>query len=220
MSANEAAFRQGFTGCQHPRVTILNIAKGACCKQAQGSVSEPVRQGAGVVDFTIAEVPIGAGVAGICALPEAPGDLAAIGAFKPDVVVSLTETHEMRHAGMNHPAADFAAMGLAWLHLPVPDYGIPGLAADCDAALWRLGSVLDGGGRVLIHCRAGLGRSGSVLLALMIAAGEGGEAALHRLRSVRPGAVETEAQRLWAEGWGRGRHAVTLGGAGAETDRL
>jgi protein-tyrosine phosphatase len=103
---------------------------------------------------------------------------------------------------------DLATAGLDWLHLPVPDFGVPGDAAGWDAAQDRIGRLLAGGGRVLVHCRAGLGRSGAVLLRLMVAAGEGPEPALARLRSVRPGAVETDAQRRWAEGQGGTRNTI------------
>jgi protein-tyrosine phosphatase len=57
---------------------------------------------------------------------------------------------------------------------------------------------LRSGGRVLVHCFGGCGRSGMAALRLMVAAGEGPESALHRLRASRACAVETEAQRLWA----------------------
>ncbi len=41
------------------------------------------------------------------------------------------------------------------------------------------------------------------VLRLMVEVGEAPEAALARLRAVRPCAVETEAQRDWAEQGGR-----------------
>ena len=70
-------------------------------------------------------------------------------------------------------------------------------------AAWRaLGAnarrALAGGGRVLIHCRAGCGRSGMAALRLMIECGEAPDEALARLRAVRPCAVETGAQMAWA----------------------
>ena len=61
-------------------------------------------------------------------------------------------------------------------------------------------AALRGGGRVLIHCRAGRGRSGMIALRLMIAGGERPVAALKRLRAVQPEAVETPGQMNWATG--------------------
>ncbi|MBR9844091.1 MAG: protein phosphatase, partial [Rhodobacteraceae bacterium] len=49
-----------------------------------------------------------------------------------------------------------------------------------------------------VHCFGGCGRSGMAIMRLLVEMGEEPEAALARLRAVRPCAVETEAQRLWA----------------------
>ena len=67
-----------------------------------------------------------------------------------------------------------------------------------DGAAERATSALRGGGRVLIHCMGGCGRSGMAALKLMVACGELPGPALARLRMVRPCAVETEEQLLWA----------------------
>ena len=58
--------------------------------------------------------------------------------------------------------------------------------------------ILSSGGGVLAHCYGGCGRSGMAVLRLMVEAGEDAQAALIRLRAVRPCAVETEAQLAWA----------------------
>ncbi|SMY06745.1 hypothetical protein LOM8899_00875 [Flavimaricola marinus] len=58
--------------------------------------------------------------------------------------------------------------------------------------------LLGQGGKVLVHCFGGCGRSGMAVLRLMIEAGEDGATALTRLQELRPCAVETEAQRVWA----------------------
>ena len=58
--------------------------------------------------------------------------------------------------------------------------------------------VLNDGGRVIVHCRGGCGRTGMAVLRLMVEAGEDGENALARLRTVRTCAVETIQQKEWA----------------------
>ena len=95
---------------------------------------------------------------------------------------------------------DVGYLGARWVHVPTPDYGVP----DKDASRnWTKAegaalAALRGGGRVLVHCRRGCGRSGMAALRLMIAAGEAPDAALARLRRLRPCAVETSAQMRWA----------------------
>ena len=58
---------------------------------------------------------------------------------------------------------------------------------------------VNNGDRILIHCRGGCGRSGMIVLRIMIEFGEDPEEALERLRKIRPCAVETEAQENWAK---------------------
>ena len=53
---------------------------------------------------------------------------------------------------------------------------------------------------MVVHCMGGCGRSGMILLRLMIDAGETPDSALARLRTARPCAVETKAQMRWATG--------------------
>jgi protein-tyrosine phosphatase len=72
------------------------------------------------------------------------------------------------------------------------------VAADWARASAAARAALAGGGRVLVHCRGGCGRSGMAVLRLMIETGEAPEAALARLRARRACAVETAAQLAWA----------------------
>lgn len=154
--------------------------------------------------FALFALPVGAGVLGLCPLPggagDLHGDLARIGAFDPALIISMTESAEMAALGAALLPKALRRAGIRWVHFPVRDYAIPtpqtetlwpGIAAQAHA-------VLDRGGKVLVHCRGGLGRSGMVALRLMVEAGEAPEPALKRLRNARPGAVETVEQLKWA----------------------
>jgi len=122
------------------------------------------------------------------------GDIPSLMAWKPDAVLTLTTQNEL--AGL-----DLAGVfGAQWFHLPILDFGTPEAVGQ---ARWqslspKLHAILDAGGRVFAHCYGGKGRSGMVLLRLMVERGLDPDQALQHLRAVRPGAVETEAQRLWA----------------------
>jgi len=152
--------------------------------------------------FVIAQLPTGAGILALCPLPGAGGavtrDLARIADFAPALVISMTETRERADLGAAELPDRLAALGIGWAPFPVPDFGTPSQDADWGAVSIRAQAVLDAGGRVLVHCRGGLGRSGMAVLRLLVERGEDPDRALARLRAVRPGAVETEAQRIWA----------------------
>lgn len=124
------------------------------------------------------------------------GDLAALLAWGPDLVISLAEMPEMERVGAAGLAAALDGAGVAWRHVPVQDYGVPAMGWDEVEA--EASAVLARGGRLHVHCMAGCGRSGAAVLRLMVAAGEGPDKALARLRAARPCAVETPRQEQWA----------------------
>jgi protein-tyrosine phosphatase len=152
--------------------------------------------------FVIAPIPAPPGTLALCPLPGAAGafdaDLAQIAAFAPALVLSMTEAQERHVRGAGALPDRLAALGIDWAAFPVPDFGTPPSNADWATLAARAHAVLDAGGRVLAHCRGGKGRSGMVVLRLMIERGADPDAALETLREARPGAVETDAQEAWA----------------------
>lgn len=155
-------------------------------------------------EFVIHEVPVGRGLLAISPLPgrtrHYATDRERLLQWVPALVVSMTTLAELARKGAGGLPEDLQAVGIAWQHLPVDDYGVPGAEVD---ALWPEVSAsacahLEQGRRVLVHCFGGCGRSGMAALRLMIDAGEPEAEALNRLRASRPCAVETQAQMAWA----------------------
>ena len=149
----------------------------------------------------IAQLPLRAGLIGLCPLPGRNGDYAAdfaeVMRFAPTAVVSLVKVHEYQRHNAPRFVADLAAQGIVQIPFPIQDFGTP------DRQIWpalsaRLHATLTGGGRILIHCLGGCGRTGTIALRLMVESGEDPSGALDRLRLVRPCAVETKAQHKWA----------------------
>ena len=151
-------------------------------------------------------LPLGRGQIGIGPLPgrnrDLAGDLLQVMRFGPGLVISMTGSGEMAALGAGDLPARLARAAIPWAHFPITDFGLPDAATDAGwpALAAQAHAVLEGGGRVFVHCKAGLGRSGMVVLRLMIEAGEAPDAALARLRAYRPGTVETAAQENWATG--------------------
>ena len=128
------------------------------------------------------------------------GDLDVFHEWKPGIVITLTTEAELAEVGGGNLGSDIQAMASRWYHLPVADFGVPG--ADFEAK-WpevsrQVRRALRGGGRAIVHCRGGCGRSGMVALRLMVECGEDRFQALKRLRALRDCAVETEAQLQWS----------------------
>lgn len=155
--------------------------------------------------FEIATLDVeGGGRIGICPLPGKGDsfevDLAAVLSWEPVLVLSMTEISEMEAAGSASLGGRLDCAGVEWVHLPVRDYG--GLSGE-RAQAWpdlscRLHDHLNTGKGVLVHCNGGQGRSGMIALRLMVERGEDPDTALRRLRTARPGAVETDEQHAWA----------------------
>ena len=160
--------------------------------------------GAAQAGLTIHALSAGGGILALCRLPGGEGDyrndLIQIYQWKPGLVISMTTAEEHVAAGVPRLGIDIQSMASRWLHLPVPDFGVPppGVAAKWAAASQSARQALAGGGRVLVHCKGGCGRSGMAVLRLMIDCGEEPAQALARLRAVRPCAVETDEQMDWA----------------------
>lgn len=149
-------------------------------------------------------VSAGEGILAISPIPGGDGDYAGdvqhLIEWKPAIVISLVSEVELvaaRAAGLWH---DLVEAGSRWEHLPISDFGVPD--AEFEEAWPEVSAnarrALTGGGRILVHCRGGCGRSGMVALRLMIELGEAPDDALARLRVVRSCAVETDAQMAWA----------------------
>jgi hypothetical protein len=77
----------------------------------------------------------------------------------------------------------------------IPDGGVPVSTEQLLALVERILGEARAGRVVVIHCRDGLGRTGLVASACLVALGAPPREALEVIRSVRPGAVETAAQR-------------------------
>ena len=149
-------------------------------------------------------VTVAKGILAICPLPGREGqygdDLTLLREWRPSLMISLTSRAEMIDQGAETLGADMQDAGCRWFHLPIPDMGTPTEEFD---ALWpetqkAALAALQGGGRVLVHCMGGCGRSGMIALRLMIDAGEQPEPAIKRLRAARKCAIETDAQMDWA----------------------
>jgi atypical dual specificity phosphatase len=130
-----------------------------------------------------------------CAYPRTERSLAALSESGVGLLVNLHERP--------HDSARLGRHGLREVHLPVKDFAAPS-PEQIGRGVGAILEALAAGEAAAVHCGGGLGRTGT-LLACYLASSEGlgaGEAIL-RVRSLRPGSVETPAQAAAVDTWAR-----------------
>ena len=115
-------------------------------------------------------------------LPFMPEDIAALAGQGTRAIVSLTEHPITRFRGVEEA---LAARAIASLNAPIDDHHAPS-CAQADQILAWIDRQNAAGRPVLVHCNAGVGRTGTVLHAYFIGRGldfAAANAAVRRVRS-------------------------------------
>lgn len=125
-------------------------------------------------------------------------DMAAIKAFGAAALVTLMPDSELDSLGVPpHQLRDKASeLGIEWYQFPMPDGGMPNQKFEqlwADAGL-HLRDLLKAGRNIAIHCKGGLGRTGTIAATLLIEFGMRPRAAIQSVREARPGAIESGIQ--------------------------
>jgi hypothetical protein len=111
-----------------------------------------------------------------------------------EIIVVLTEN---TRAGGGDLLDLYRNYGFQVIHAPVPDFGIPETGAYA-SALGRVIAELKRGRTVVVHCYAGLGRTGTFLAIIARKLMNlDGPAAVKWLRGHVPGSVETDLQEAF-----------------------
>jgi protein-tyrosine phosphatase len=82
-----------------------------------------------------------------------------------------------------------SVVGLQWVHLPIPDVCPPDHRFEAEWAVAgpELRRIIRRGGSVLVHCRGGLGRAGTVAARLLVELGMEPAEAIAAVRQARSG---------------------------------
>ncbi len=119
----------------------------------------------------------------------------AITTAQIDTLVCLLENKEINALALAPFATQCASHNIETIHLPIPDFGTPELTT-LASTVSHLHNRLSDGSNVLIHCRGGIGRTGTVCCALLVAAGKSPYVAIRAVSEKRGCTVpETSAQR-------------------------
>lgn len=119
------------------------------------------------------------------ARPQALEELEWLRSQGIQILLSLTE-EPPRRDWVNHA-------GLMGYHVPIYDMEAPTpeQLQTCLTTIERAGASNMG---LAVHCAAGFGRTGTIIAAYLVLKGATAEEAIARIRELRPGSIETEAQ--------------------------
>jgi ADP-ribosyl-[dinitrogen reductase] hydrolase len=123
-------------------------------------------------------------------------DLDAVAAWGAAAVVTLVEDHELRSLKVEPLGAELARRHMDWIHCPIPDVTAPAESFERAWAIHGEGlrARLRSGFSVVVHCKGGLGRAGTIAARLLVELGWTAAMAIGAVRDVRPGALETPGQ--------------------------
>ncbi|MBN5019678.1 cyclin-dependent kinase inhibitor 3 family protein [Stenotrophomonas maltophilia] len=137
-------------------------------------------------------------------------DILAIRHWGAKHLISLLEPWEFKDLRIESLPEVAAAKGISWYGLPITDGAAPDdrLLQDWLQLSTEFVADMRSGQKVVVHCKGGLGRAGTVAAMLLLQSGEAKKAsdAIHMVRHAMPGAVETRAQEEFIELWARSLH--------------
>lgn len=123
-----------------------------------------------------------------------------------DVLVSLIEAFEYDLYAMEGYAAEAEAAGISVEEFPIVDVNVPReeQVEEYAELVGRIVGFLRGGRNTVIHCRGGIGRTGTVVSSVLVGLGRDPEEAMRLASEARKTDVpQTEAQRAYVREFAR-----------------
>jgi protein-tyrosine phosphatase len=130
-------------------------------------------------------------------------EVEALRAEGVEVLVSALTSSELVELQLSAEPELARQAGLTYISFPTPDRGVPEVAAATDL-VGQLEERIAGGEFIVVHCRAGIGRSSLIAAAVLVREGLSPAEAWERISAARGLSVpDTEAQRVWLAAFAR-----------------
>lgn len=129
---------------------------------------------------------------------EAAASLRNVARLGINQVVSLLEPSEARRLGLESELFEARAQGMGFVPFPIPDMGTPRSVEKFAQITRTLFLQINSGINTLVHCHAGVGRSGLFTAGLLLHVGMDAEQAFAHVTKMRGLRVpETLNQHAW-----------------------